>query len=130
MADADKKAEYKEIAREQQLPNAYTAAVTEYMRKPEILGVEMNSGVDEVKEIKIFARKKGFQLKEVEIIVLDENNAMLDKGRATKGVANIFSYSPKVLSDRSIQLIIRVSDNAEDVTENRYFWESGFLVKY
>src|SRR5690349_16980975 len=37
MSDPIKKAQYKEIANELQLPNAYTAAVTEYMRKAEIL---------------------------------------------------------------------------------------------
>src|SRR5688500_15223775 len=40
MKDADMKAYYKRIAKQLALPNAYTAAITDYMRKPQISGVD------------------------------------------------------------------------------------------
>src|ERR1041384_1030594 len=41
MKDPVKKAEYKEIAKKMRLPNAYTAAITDYMRNPKIEALDL-----------------------------------------------------------------------------------------
>jgi hypothetical protein len=94
MRDPGKKAEYKEIAKLENLPNAYTAAVTEYMRKPEIGEVDASQYDGKAgKEIKVSARKKGFELQVVEVIILDENGQVVDGGKAKRGSGDEWIYS-------------------------------------
>jgi hypothetical protein len=89
------------------------------MRKPEILDVEINlEPAKEASEIKVIARKKGFELEEVEIIVLDEKGITNVKEKATKGPANIWKWSGKAEGD--FDFIVKVKDAAGNVIEKRY----------
>jgi hypothetical protein len=63
MLDAERKAYYKLKAIKLGLPNAYTAALTDYMRKPQLVVMPDASKCQVVLEVK----KKGFAVKQVEV---------------------------------------------------------------
>jgi hypothetical protein len=118
MADPVKKAEYQEIAKQQNLPNAYTAAVTEYMRKPEIHEVDASgySGKAD-QEIKIAARKKGFELQEVVVVLLDKNGTVIEEGKAEHRQGSEWRYKTRLVVDNYSGLKIKVL--AIDKTNNK-----------
>jgi hypothetical protein len=90
MKDPLKKEEYKKLAKKMKLPNAYTAAITEYMRRPEIQLVDVSgySGM-EGDEIFVTANKKGFEVEVVEVIISNEKGNVIEQGKAvTSGNKN------------------------------------------
>jgi hypothetical protein len=80
-----KKAEYLEIAKKLNLPNAYTAAITEYMRKPEVVEVDTVEYAGKAgQQIKIKASKKDFEIEMVEVVILDKEGNIFEKGKALR----------------------------------------------
>jgi hypothetical protein len=111
MAIPEKKAEYAAVAKRENLPNAYTAAVTEYMRKPEIVDID-TSNTD---EIKVVAKKKGFEIQEVEVIMIDESGVVVDEGKAEKGLGDEWIF--RTISSRKIvstKTIVKVRDKVNN----------------
>jgi hypothetical protein len=83
MADADMKAYYKSIALQLALPNAYTAAITDYLRKPKISEVDTSGYNGRLGDsVKITASKKHFKLASVNVIIASEDNRVLEQGPA------------------------------------------------
>lgn len=66
LKDPDRKAYYTKRAKALKLPNAYTAAITDFMRKPKV-----NALINR-KQVLIAVSKPGFALKQVEVKPLDE----------------------------------------------------------
>jgi hypothetical protein len=123
MKDPVKKAEYREIAKKLQLPNAYTAAITDYMRNPQIEELDLTSysgNADE--EIKVTVRKKGFEVQEVEVIVVDQNGEAMEEGKASKGLANewIYKTSSDLEERGTAKFLIRVRDRSGNITEKQF----------
>jgi hypothetical protein len=122
MKDIVKKAEYQEVARKLQLPNAYTAAVTEYMRRPEIADVEILESV-EIMEVKVVTQKKGFKLQEVEIVTLDEKGREIEKGQGRSHTQNIWHYCAEN-GEKVFEIMIKATDQAGNKVEKKYRKES------
>jgi hypothetical protein len=117
MKDPAKKAEYKEIAEHLMLPNAYTAAVTDYMRKPEILEVEVEER--EAMEVKVMARKKGFEIQEVEVVFLNSNGKIIRENKCLRSWGVHWIYrGPRPIEER-VSLLVRVHDVAGNTVELR-----------
>lgn len=74
MKDPQKKAYYQAKARKQDLPNAYTAALTDYMRKPVVKAVQRKRN-----RITVKAVKKGFAIGEVAVMVRDAQGKIVAK---------------------------------------------------
>jgi hypothetical protein len=113
MADPEKKAEYKAIAKELQLPNAYTAAVTEYMRKPEILDLDASGYTGETnQQIKVTAVKKGFTVQEVKVMVVTESGELIEEGTAIKGFGTewLFETKTNVNGSQKLELVAIATD--------------------
>jgi hypothetical protein len=85
MKDPVKKAEYREKALELGLTNAYTAAITEYMRKSEIkeINVEEYKG-KKGNVLKVEVIKKGFKVQEVEVLVSDAVGKVIQSGKCVE----------------------------------------------
>ena len=123
MDDPAKKAEYKKIAKELKLPNAYTAAVTEYMRKPDIQEVDTTNYSGKAnEEIKVKVKKKGFEVEEVQVIIMDKEGKVVEEGKAKKGVANHWIYSTLVdlVERESLQIIIRAKERTNNCVEKTF----------
>jgi hypothetical protein len=83
MKDADMKAYYKRIAKQLALPNAYTAAITDYMRKPQIIEVDVKKYTAKPGgHISISAQKKNFKLDAVNVIISSHDNQIVEVGKA------------------------------------------------
>jgi hypothetical protein len=93
MNDAERKAYYAKKAKKLSLPNAYTAAITDYMRKPEVQRIDAskykgNPG----NEITILARKKDFILDRVSVVVTSPDDVVLEQGAAEYLGAGVWNY--------------------------------------
>lgn len=84
MEDKQKKAYYTHKARQLRLPNAYTAAITDYMRRPVI--VQMKTAITTTREgcITIVAGKQGFGIASVQVTALDSHGRRLRTYPATR----------------------------------------------
>jgi hypothetical protein len=122
MLDPVKKAEYKSIADKLQLPNAYTAAITEYMRKPEIQKVDTSKYTGkEDEEIKVVVTKKSFEVQEVEVIIVDKNGVVIEEGKAAKDLGSEWIYRTKLTLDdkEGVQFLIRARERTGNFVEKR-----------
>jgi hypothetical protein len=120
MKDPVKKAEYKEIAKKLQLPNAYTAAITDYMRNPEIEALDLTNFSGKAdEEIKVTVSKKDFEIQEVEVVVVDQDGEIIEKGKAEKGLFNewIYRMSNKTEEEEGIKFLIKVRDRPGNIKE-------------
>jgi hypothetical protein len=122
MKDPIKKEEYKKLAKKMKLPNAYTAAITEYMRKPEIREVELRSyNGRENQEINVNVRKKGFEVEVVEVIIRDEKGNVIEQGKAEKG--RVFDWSYKttktVEQDGNLDILIRARERTGNYVDKK-----------
>jgi hypothetical protein len=119
MADPSKKAEYWDIAKRLNLPNAYTAAITEYMRKPEIESVDTTeySG-NKGEQIKTVVRKKGFEVELVEVLIMDKNGKTIEKGSASKGPEGdwIYTTSVSIENKKLLELIMKIQERTGNKT--------------
>lgn len=88
MRDANKKAYYRQRAKTLCLPNAYTAALTDYMRSPKLTQVRTT---DDTTLCKV--SKKDFALTHVTVTVHDENGAVKETRNIHESGANSYAFS-------------------------------------
>jgi hypothetical protein len=122
MLDPVKKAEYKAIADKLELPNAYTAAITEYMRKPEIKKVDTSNYTGkENEEIKVEVTKKNFEVQEVEVIIVDKNGVVIEEGKATKEPYSdwVYKTTTTIHELEGIQFLIKARERTGNFVERR-----------
>jgi hypothetical protein len=93
MHDPEKKAYYWRKAKKLKLPNAYTAAVSDYMRKGEIKEIDTRQYKGNAGDvIKMKVRKKDFAVHKVEVTLYDAEGVVVESGMAVKKDQNIFLY--------------------------------------
>lgn len=80
MQDPEKKEYYRAKARKLGLPNAYTAALTDYMRKPAVTSIKYKGNAHG--NIAITAGKQGFSLASVTVCMVDAQGTPLATGTA------------------------------------------------
>ena len=121
MADPAKKAEYKAIAAKLKLPNAYTAALTDYMRNAEIEAVDTRSYSKEG-EVRVMVSKKGFEVADVQLIIEDEDGASIEDGGALREAGGMWVYrgSADSLRDRAAYMHVFVKVKAGNSLEKRF----------
>jgi len=103
----DKKAYYSKCAKTLKLPNAYTAALTDFMRKPKV-----NTGNSYDNTITCTVSKKDFQLKKVEIVIPKAEGEEV-RAVTTSSGRWIFKLLKDDINERNY---IRVIDEAERET--------------
>jgi hypothetical protein len=121
MLDPQKKQYYHTQARKLALPNAYTAALTDFMRKPVVDAIERKG-----QRIVVRAGKKGFALASVDISVTDHNNvtsathkANLNNGQKNEWVAHIPMEAGH--DDRNVMIFVKDQvGNQLTVNPNNY----------
>jgi len=88
LLDPARKEYYQKKAKEMQLPNAYTAAITDYMRKPKQQVNERSNA------IRYVVSKKGFELRPVEIILRAATEVNKETQAITKGGYGDWTFRP------------------------------------
>jgi hypothetical protein len=104
------------------LPNAYTAAITEYMRKPEISKVDTSaySGMEE-QEIKVVARKEGFEVEVVEVIIINSKGEVVEQGKAVKKESEewIFKSTRTIENPESFSILVRARERTGNYIDRK-----------
>jgi hypothetical protein len=122
MNDAERKAYYKNKAQELNLPNAYTAAITDYMRKPQITAVDTDKYTAEGGgQIAISAGKNDFKLATVNVIISSPDHQIIDLGEAEYEGAGqwIFrSMRSSPLAYTSYTITVTVTDQPGNPTQH------------
>ncbi|HYG37897.1 MAG TPA: hypothetical protein VD908_04725 [Cytophagales bacterium] len=122
MEDPVKKAEYWEKAKKLKLPNAYTAAITEYMRSPEIVDVDISGFKGKAgDEIKVTARKKDFEVEMVEVIIVDGEGKVIEEEKLIRSSLDgkwIFIAKESFKEGHSIHVICR--DRCGNLVTNKH----------
>jgi len=109
LLDADKKAYYQKKAKKLKLPNAYTAAITDYMRRP-----KLTSSTNHDKSVTCYVEKKNFALQQVEVVLRNTTNDGEEVRLAAASAGEWMFRLTKEEMDRGVG--VRVTDEAE-----RYF---------
>ncbi|HYG38537.1 MAG TPA: hypothetical protein VD908_07965 [Cytophagales bacterium] len=68
----ERKAYYQKVAKKLKLPNAYTAAITEYMRKARAEGVQLEKLTEGKVNFKVNSIKKGNDMRDGRVIIFDK----------------------------------------------------------
>lgn len=103
----ERKAYYKRKAKKMNLTNAYTAAITDFMRKPTITEVSTKGDV-----VRVFASKRNFPIRSVKVMGFNKNGEQTIEAQA---VDKDGYWMFKIPEGADIQQIVAV---AEDYTEN------------
>ncbi len=105
MHDAGKKAYYKQRAKALKLPNAYTAAITDYMRKPKVVKLQNRA------TITYSVHKPGFTLKQVQVMAKEATVSIPQKVAISLHKDTWFvNYSP--YDEQASTLMLIIIDNA------------------
>ncbi|MBT1703170.1 hypothetical protein [Chryseosolibacter indicus] len=114
LQDPQKKSYYQQRAKKLKLPNAYTAAITDYMRKTEIKAVETQAFQNKRGAIKINVHKSDFAVNKVRLILYNASDAMVETNLAEKVSNNLFLYraSQQLLADDIVRIRVIVEDHS------------------
>jgi hypothetical protein len=114
MKDPDRKAYYAKKAKKLALPNAYTAAITDYMRKPEIQRIDATKYNGKPgDQITILASKKDFKIDRVNVIVTSPDDVVLEQGSAEYISAGVWYYQCSLTSaphDSPFKIFVTAAD--------------------
>jgi hypothetical protein len=114
MLDADKKAYYWRKAKKLKLPNAYTAAVSDYMRKGEIKEIDTRQYKGNACDvIRLKIRKKDFSVNKVEVKLYDAEGVMIESGMAIKKDQDVFLYrvTETVIEKMAVRINVVICDH-------------------
>ena len=118
MLDADKKAYYWRKAKKLKLPNAYTAALSDYMRKGEIKDINTKRYAGKAGDaIYIQAGKKDFAVNTVVVSLYDANGVLIEYGNATKTDQSMFVYKARVNAEGMVRVCAVVREFRFDCVE-------------
>ena len=121
MRDPQQKAYYWKKANELKLPNAYTAAITDYMRRPMVSDVEIpKHNGSPGNRVLITAGKKEFTLASVEVKLVDKEGVAL--GSSTAALINQqkdrwVAHVPDDIAGNVTQIIITAKDAAGNLSQ-------------
>jgi hypothetical protein len=112
MLDAEKKAYYWRKAKKLRLPNAYTAAISDYMRKGEIKEINTKAykgKTGDVIQLKI--HKKDFAVRKVDVTLYAPDGRIIEGGLAIKKDNGLFTYKVSQTLAEKIPVRIRIQLN-------------------
>ena len=109
LRDPAKKEYYQKKAKKLKLPNAYTAAITDYMRKPKVMTFDNYNN-----SITCTVSKKNFELKKAELLITMATGDIKETRAVIKDACNEWTFR---LSKEELRngVIIRVTDDAGSI---------------
>jgi hypothetical protein len=101
MLDPDKKSYYWRKAKKLKLPNAYTAAVSDYMRKGEIKEIDTRQYKGNIGDtIRLKIQKKDFAVHKVEVTIYSDDGSILESSMAVRKDRDVFIYKATHTHDK------------------------------
>lgn len=124
MADPKKKAYYLHKAKTLELSNAYTAAITDFMRKPEVKAIDRSKHSDKRGSTYVVdVVKKGFAVKEANVVMMSEEDVVLETAPLVRSDGR-WIYKQGVVPGKAvgkIKLLITARDYVNNVGSGE-FW--------
>jgi hypothetical protein len=120
MLDENKKTYYWRMARKLKLPNAYTAAVSDYMRKGNIREIDTRQYKGKAGDvIRMKISKRDFCVKKVNVVLRDASGNLIENGFAMSKDKNTFIYRATKTVDGSAQmrLCVTIDDHPWNVVK-------------
>jgi hypothetical protein len=114
MLDENKKAYYWRKAKKLKLPNAYTAAVSDYMRKGEIKEIDTRQYKGSAGDvIKLKITKKDFAVHNVDVMLHDGTGKVIETDFAIKKDKDVFIYkaSKTITGNAKVHLRVMITDH-------------------
>jgi hypothetical protein len=111
MLDPERKAYYWRKAKKLKLPNAYTAAICDYMRKGEIKEVNTKTYKGKAGDtIHITTRKKDFAVRKVDVTLRTSEGKIIETGTAIRKDNGLFMYraSETLLEKQPVSISIKL----------------------
>ena len=118
MMNPDKKAYYTRKAKKLKLPNAYTAALSDYMRKGEITEIDTRRYKGKAgNTIRIKASKEDFAINKVKVILRAADGAILESAYADKKDHGGFLYkvTKDVLDKGPVSIRVMIDEHSENI---------------
>ena len=115
LLNPEKKAYYQQRAKALKLPNAYTAAITDYMRKPKVIKTQAG------KTLMYRITKPGFRIKDVKVEMTNTNAVQPQLRVRQKNCAWWVVYKPDA-TPRTLTL--RITDNLREI----YFEDNASVI--
>jgi hypothetical protein len=107
MRDTAKKEYYWQKAREMKLPNAYTAAITDFMRNPRIQSIDISRCTGKAGgSIIIDAHRKNFTISEVNVTIGTKTGLEIESGKAVRNTSGKWVYKCTIDTIDPKELII------------------------
>jgi hypothetical protein len=111
MQDPDKKAYYWRKAKKLKLPNAYTAAISDYMRKGEIKEIDTRQYKGKAGDvIRIKIQKKDFAVHKVQVTIYAADGNVIESSMAMKKDRDAFIFkatqSPHDKAPHKIRIVV------------------------
>jgi len=107
MRDKAKKEYYWQKARQMKLPNAYTAAITDFMRKIRIQSIDTGRHTGNASgNIIIEAHKKNFAVDQVNVTIATKTGLEIETGKAVRNASGKWIYKPVNIADQKELVII------------------------
>jgi hypothetical protein len=124
LQDPQKKEYYLQKARKLKLPNAYTAAITDYMRKPMVMSVKCRGNAGE--NVMIIAAKKGFSLSSVTVSLVNRDGVSIATSNAMPTDRQRHEWKARLAAGPGIwndtteggRIIVMAIDHAGNVVNN------------
>jgi hypothetical protein len=113
LENPERKEYYKKKARKLNLPNAYTAAITDYMRSPKLMELKRTR-----EAVTCYINKKGFAVRKVEITIGKEPDTSTTHVLKDEYIESTFTLSREELAQG---VLITVTDAAG------VLWEWGLV---
>lgn len=93
LQDPRMKEYYQRMAEKLKLPNAYTAAITDHMRKAKVESLDTKKYTGKPGgQVALSIRKKDFAVKEVTVTLRKKTGETIEKGAAVKNGPNVWVY--------------------------------------
>lgn len=123
MLDGARKNYYQKKAKQLKLPNAYTAAITDYMRRAVIQAVDAKRYTGKPGDtLRIQAFRKGFNLPAVEVTIVNGGGAVIERGTAIHVHTGWWAYKTTTRTDLSMGAVVVVKgvDVADQATVKQW----------
>ncbi|MBT1705650.1 hypothetical protein, partial [Chryseosolibacter indicus] len=117
LKDPQKKAYYQQKAKKLKLPNAYTAALTEFLRKGEIKEIQLHKNKNaKGNTVRVRASKKDFSVRKIWISIYDAKGTPVLSGEAIRKDNTDFVFH---VDDLSFDGPIRIKACINDVSVHK-----------
>jgi hypothetical protein len=129
MRDTAKKEYYWQKAREMKLPNAYTAAITDFMRNTRIPSIDISRYAGKAGgSIVVNASRKNFTISEVNVTIGTKTGVEIETGKAVRNSSGKWLYTCTVntIDPKELIIVAGAMDPFGKTMHARY--ESGGLL--